>query len=236
MKIRRVKVQSVPNSEESKPFLVMQIFFKMLHVIFCLDFGFFEHKSKNQRIFWKVATFLNAISLTYFSFINIARGARSIFWLCHFFCHFIYNVVVLLSLSPNKTLRQLYRDLQIIDIKLRANCASYNLEKKIIALIMIRFVCSFITYTYYCVNRFECFNLSLVRVSSIYIFFWLIISINVVNLCCAFVFYSVFYRLKMFVSVLKSNDRNCLSMHYIYKSIVNLTELYKSALDPLVSY
>lgn len=231
MNIRCVHiVQPTPNSERSKPFIVMQTFFKMLQIIFCLDFGFFEHETVNRRLFWKITTILQSICMISLSFIFYSDyGYKLIIWISHYYCHYFLNVILLISLSPNRTLCHLHRHLQIIDMKLQASSFPFHVEQKIILYIIFEFVYNFIINVYYSKIPYLACKL---------LHFWIVLSRNIVYLCSAFVFYCILCRLKMLVSILKSDDRNSSLLQYnrIYKTIVELTKLYKSALDPLVSY
>lgn len=227
MKFRRVKVCPF-KSEEPKPFRAMKLFFKILHVLCSLDFGFFEHDSKKKRYFWKVATIMNAIFVMCLTvmFFDDPYGDDLIFWVAFYYCHYFVNVLTLIFVSPKKTFCQLHRDLQAIDKELQTSSVSFQIEKKIIALIVFEFANSLITNKLYALSNEE---------APSFIFFWLVMITNIVHLCSAFVFHSIFRRLNYFSATLKTNSRDNLSMQHIYKSIVDLTELHKSTIDPLVS-
>lgn len=222
----------------SKKFYIMGTFFKIAHILFCLDFGFFEHKSKTRRIIWKLVTFLQAILFicicVYVAYVT-SPSISFVFWFMLYFIHFLLNVFLLTFFCRRATFCQLLRDLEYIDFKLGVDNASYDIEKKIILVNMF--------YTFYYVSNtiiicipsqlatYHCYDPLFFTFITI-----IVISFTYVHTSFMFVFVSIHYRLQTFTLILdKKPINNIYPMHLLYKSIADLAEIYKPAFDPSVS-
>lgn len=220
-----------PNVKENyKPFLVMKTFYRMLYIFSCLDYGFFEQKSFGARLFWRIITVLRLVFFVGLDLILLDYG-EFLPWLIFYFSYYFINVFILMSLSPNNTFYQLHCDLKNIDIQLQKSSSSYKLEIKIVSCAIVDIVLKFVAYTLFCMEKNYCVRPVVAR----YVFLWLIISVGTVQLSCTFAFYSLFCRLKHFSFILQTENRDNLSMQFIYKSIVDLAEIQKSAFSPMVS-
>lgn len=213
-----------------EPSQVMQAFYKMLHILSCLDFGYFEYKSAKAKVFWKLITVLCSASIIGLGLILMEHRGTLPWFLINFSYYFI-NVLFLICISSNKTVCQLHRDLQAIDTKLRVSSASYKLEIKLMSCAIFGIVLQIIMYTLFCGEKKDCVRPLIIR----YVFLWLMVSLNIVPLSCAFAFYSLTCRLWRFLSILQTENRDNMSMQLIYKSIVDLAEMQKSASSPMVS-
>lgn len=212
--------------------------FKIVHVIFCLDFGFFEHKSKTRRIIWKSVTIIQAIFIICISVYSAYVTSPSFlffYWFMLYFIHFILNVFFLIFFCRSATFCQLFKDLEYIDFKLGVYNATYSIEKKILIINML--------YTLYfigsgivnCIpSQLEsghCFSpLFLANVTMI------VVSFIYVNTAYMFVFLCIHCRLQTLTLILRKRFiNNIYPKQLIYKSIADLAEIYKSAFDPSVS-
>lgn len=219
-------------SRKYNSFLVMATFYKMIQVLCCLDFGFFEHTSKIRRIAWKSITVLQAMLLSgVYIYMTLDFG----FWFIFYLIYYLTNVLILVALPPNLTYCQLHRDLHLLDLKQGANECSYNIEKMILICNVFSITIYFLSGILSCLDNHHYFSFcGNAFVSGV--FLMRIISFNLVFTSCTFVYFSIYCRLKTYASILRETNRTGISqMQFMYKSIADLTEMYKSAFDALVS-
>lgn len=221
---------------KSKYFSIMTTFYRSIQVLCCLDFGFFENKSKRTIILWKSITVFYLISIVcicfYCTFIDNSRTEFNNYIIPGFifyFIRFLVNVIYLVFFNPNNKFCQFHRDLEYVDKKLGVENASYNIEVKILACI----VCNTVFFCTLGLLTFAPDSMRLGLICSIIVM--MTTSDSVVVVTCAFVFYSINCRLKTFTSILRNGKTGIYSMQLIYRLIADLTEAYKSAFDALVS-
>lgn len=220
-------------------FNAVNIFYKTLEVVCCLDFGYFKHKSSKKRIIWRSFTLFRAICIMTAFIIQIDYGSKGIdghspiIWSFFQLSNYFLTVIVLISFNHNKTFCQLHHDLKLIDVKFHTNIFIYNIENKIILWNVFVVVSNIIENYIFCSHHSHvCSYMSWVPRM---IYFSCHASLSVVYVSKSFLFYCLTCRLNCLLSMLKSENDHINSMKYFYKNIVEVAESYKAAFDPLVS-
>lgn len=220
-------------TQKSKYFKVMKTFYIVLHYCFGLDFGFFQYESSKWSIFWKLITILKSIILC--SVCLLTLEDMDIFHVAVFYyitlIHYFLNVICLVLINPNKTFCKLFYDLDSIDLKLNTNSSSFNLEIKILLIIFLHLSFKALIPFLFCFF----YDMSLKPIGSMFIFLSLIACLYFVHITYGFIFYSIYCRLTKFASILITSRSDFSSLQHTYKSIIEMTEAYKKAFDPVVS-
>lgn len=232
LRVRRIKVFS-RHTQKSKYYTIMKTFYKIIQLTICLDFGFYEHKSWEKRVFLKLFTIIQCFFMCFVCLfcLHHRNSVVLIAWVSFYLFHYFLNALILVLFNPDKTFYKLHQDLESIDVMLRADNASYSLEKKILCVILVDFGLRAVLAVCYCVMS----DLCLKPIISAVIYMAVFYSLDLVHITCGFVYYSVYCRLKSLKSVLMIANLDYPSLQFTYKSIVELIEMYKSTFDPLVS-
>lgn len=228
--VHRINVFS-KQIHKTKYFMLMEIYYKLMHVFCFLDLGFFKNKFSKRRIFWKSVTIVELVMFCCVSYygLDIQRVDISVQITYYYsIITYICYVLALILVNPNKTFYRLFFDLESIDYMLRINSSSYNLEIKLL-------VCNLLQGSFRCL-MFIIYTLSFGMGSdTIILRYFILTCLNVVLITYTFLFYSINCRLNALMFIIKPATSNFTSLQLIYKAIVELTLKYKNAFDPLVS-
>ncbi|KOB67056.1 Gustatory receptor 14 [Operophtera brumata] len=218
---------------KSKYFKVMKTFYKVLHYFCCLDFGFFEYKSSKWCNFWKLITILQSIILG--SICLLTLDNMDLFYVCVWYyvtiIHYFLNVISLVLFNPNKTFYRLFFELDSVDLKLKANSTSFNIEIKILLIMILHLFFRTIIACFYCFFYDACLKPD----GSAFLFLSLVACLYLVHITYGFLFYSIYCRLRTFASILRTASSDFSSLQQTYRSIVELTEAFKTEFDPVVA-
>lgn len=210
-------------------------FFKMFHVCFGFDFGFFKYKTTKIRIASKVLCFLQSLLISLscvWSYYSETFYNRLYFiWFNSLFSQYVVYVLIFIFKRSDVTFYQLNYDMQVVDLKLRAYKARKCVEKRFILMISLTYTYRIMIYVEY--NTFFGSFVKPVWVSVVY--FLVILACDTVLMINGYIYYAFYYRLRIFTTNLETSDNQVLlSYQSLYKSIVNIVEKYKSAYDFVV--
>ncbi|KAG6443572.1 uncharacterized protein LOC119193759 [Manduca sexta] len=221
-KERKLKSLDLQKTTVSK---AMFIFFVLIHVIFCLDFGFIRFKSSKAKLVFKALTlFLSAVivSTCFISFYLSSDIHTHITSSMHLLRYIIY--VFILSFRNDSTLFDLQETLNIINSKY--GYTSFKLDIKIIlctlSIFMFDTVLAIMKYTLIDPNCEILKPLSLLIIVPI-------IAIDFVLIVYFFLFYSVFCHLRVFSLHLPKSD--IVVSQTVYKEFVDITEKTRKVFD-----
>lgn len=220
--------------EKQKAFKCLVILYKMFNIVYGLHFGFTKFNMFKINISPKIVviiqcTFYSALVGTFI--IHSTSPLDSIIWFITFFLQYSLCTLLLTFIKEDSTFCKLLHDLQTIDIGLKVNSASYNLEAKLLLSIFTCLLIRISLSLLHCMLFKLCDSLSWSLTLYLFIFF----GVDVVLLTCAFMFYAINCRLEKLESLVMAESSNFLSMQHLYKSIVDLAEKHKAGFSPLVS-
>lgn len=214
----------------SKPLI---IFFKLLHIFFGYDFGFFKYKSNKIKYFVNIFGVFQSISICLILISSMRKMVLvDYFWYGIYLIQYVLNVIVLASLSPGKSLCSFRREMRRLDHMIKCEDAHRHLGKIELLVTVCFIVYRMAIYFYFYLTGG--ILLKFVWANAIYLF--VILCLEYISIYSVFIFLSIYYRLKVLVSLIKSTNINSLVIFYsIYKSIADTTENFKKAYDPMVS-
>lgn len=212
---------------------VMEVFFQIIHIVFALDFGFLKPKSKMIKWLlhiWSVIKF-SILSILTVHNLYLYNGSLKTLWFFFNLLSYICAVSILSLSKADVTFCNLHSDLRLIDTELKVTDSVYNLEFKIVLSLFFCFANRTIFTLGYCTFSEKCLK----PYWASFIFLSVMLSLEICHVCYTFIFISANCRLKPLISALNMAEPNFTSLQRIYKSLIDITEKYKSAFDPLVS-
>lgn len=211
----------------------MIIVYQIIHILFALDFGFLKHKSPLARYALNCFSFFKCvvISVATTNQIYAHEGGIATSFFLTYLTQYMICASILAFLKPNTTFCNLHSELRQIDAKLKVNDSLYHLEFKILLSLFLCFAYRIIFTLCFCKFSNRCVQPYWASV----VFFFIFICIEICLICYTYIFYSVNCRLEKLLFILTTTDSNFAFFQHIYKSVVDITERYKAAFDPVVS-
>lgn len=210
-------------------------FYKIINIVFGLNFGFIKFKCFKYNISLICAiiqcTFYMILAGNSISHSTTPQPTK--IWYIYLLVRYLTGVLLLSFIKEELTFCNLFHDLRTIDLGLKANHASYNLEVKLLLLIFTH-MCFRLT-----VSSLYCFYFELLLCISKwngFIHFFVFYSLDVLLITCGFMFYAINCRLKKLAALVMAESSNFLSKQYLYKSIVDIAEQHKTGIGLVVSY
>lgn len=213
----------------------LTIFFKILHVCFGYDFGFIKYKTAKIKCVAKLLCFIQSLLISFSCIWALVYEKKFsplfLIGINYVFGQYVTYVLIFLFKRSDVTILQLYSDIQIFDLKLSAYKAIECVEKRFILLISFCYMYRILLIAVYCSISGHC--IKPVWVSILY--FLVSLTCDTVLMINTYVYYTFYYRLRIFSTNLKTNDINLwLPHHCLYKSFADVVEKYKNAYDSLV--
>lgn len=211
----------------------ISIVFKLQHVVFSLDFGFFQFKSFKIKIIVKLLSLFQCFCYTYvyLSEVFTSNIRLRVFWYVNALIHYVVFVVLLLCIKSDSTFCNLLHDLDKIDRDLKIDPESYNLDVKIVMVVFINIFFRLALTLTFCAGAGVCvlslFNRLLLT--------FLHASVDFVLITYTFVYYVIYCRLRKLLSILEIGNRNIVFLQHIYKALHDVADKYKDAFDLIVS-
>lgn len=224
----------VKSKSEAKPISrTLKYLFTLFHVVLALDFGFIQFKSSRMKKVFKFVTFsqssILALVLCY-GFMSSSPDAISAWYFLDAFLFYIYTIV---ALKTKDSYYDFQLDLHSFDTEIEADSDSYNAHFALLiwflAVLTFR-ICVTLTYCYATDVRYCQFPLLVQWGYNL-----AMLGLNVVMAIYAFVFHSVYYRIKKFTSYVEKENIDVVSCNYLYKNIAEITERMKKTFDIVVS-
>lgn len=213
----------------NKPFNRLVVAYKLTHILFGLDFGFIEIELWGIKKLQKalaVVQCIVGILLNIFSYNSKNPNPLHLWWYFMAIAQYVVYVIILILIKKENTVSNLFQDIKAIDIGLRVNHASFNLEIKLFCTLVICVAYQLlVSFRYYYLQN-SLFN-SILHVS-------VLATIDLVRVTYAFMFYVIYCRLKVITLLLKEKQSGFLSIQYLYRSIVDVAEQHKNAFDFVV--
>lgn len=225
-------ISKVKNNSEAK---TMRIFFILMHILFCVDFGFLKLNSAYHRLLVKLLTvahsiFVNLMCLLVFSGESNIFESASMWYLTYLVENTSY-VIILLLIPQNSTFYSFLQNLASIDFKLGVH-PSKKLCYKIIFSCLAAFVIKVILSAIYCLINEECTKLN----SWLELFSFIsYLSNDLPFIVMFFTFRQAHSRLVVFRKCIQNKTVELKEIHRLYKSLLNLTTTVKKSFDPIVS-
>lgn len=206
------------------------VFYKIMHVLFGLNFGFFDSSNnklrvKNCILFSSLSTCVCVITLNVYYFraieiawFNIYYATEQIFYILIFY-------------RTKYTMSNFFRTLINIDTKLNEPINKTKFENRYLNItlwVIIGKAIVFVGWCYVC----EIYQ-GPIWASTVYFILW--ICHDFIAVTNSLVFFSVYLRLKSLSCQLETASTGYESFNKIYKSIVDAAESIKNSFDAFVS-
>jgi hypothetical protein len=219
-----------PQSENRSISKTLRYIFIVAQILFGLDYGFLQVKSRKFRMFLKLIPIPKALVLFAYIVYGLIDVENS-FLSWYVFEIIICIVFIIITLSCRYTYFDFQADLHSFDREIKADSASYRFDLKIVTFITavwLYIVSQTILYRYF-VNK----NHIDISIEVLYVVFTF--GSDFVRTTYVFVFSSTYWRitqLKMFVKIDNSQITTC---QYLYKSIADITDKAKANYNIVVS-
>lgn len=230
-----IAFQNVSSIRTRPVCILLNLVYQPVHLFMSLDFGFFRHTSSKMQLALKIFSFIKLFLVcTWFTTtILLPRGFYESFWVLYSLIRYLINVAILVSHQTNKTFCYFYSELQEVEVQPEDDKTwRRRLEIKNVLIIL-----SCITWRVFCVTYFCLVSHMCLELPAAILFMLMNVSVDIIQISFAWIFYSVYCRLKsLSYALAASTERSDFTLYqYIYKSLVDITERHKSALDAFVS-
>lgn len=233
MPLQRNKIRVTIGFLKKKKTKFIDIFFKLIHIIFAYDYGFFIYESRNMKILTKIFTvahglFINLVNLTfiYITLPPLHAFAGTLNVIVH-----LVNVLILIYFDKN-TFCNFLKDLEVIDFFLDSNHDSDAMGLKIAFSLMVGLGYKIILTILYCVNSHKyCLKPMVMQIW----FFIPLLAYDIPLIVTFFTYHAVRFRLKKIINFVENKSPNILQYHHIYKALVDTIERIKISFDIMVS-
>lgn len=220
----------VKSKTETKPISsTMKYLFLLYHVVFALDFGFIKFKSPRTKKLFKLLTFCQStacILAFFYGYLHEDTDSRHAWFYLDTVIFYICTIIVLLM---KDTYYDFQLDLHSFDAEIQVDSDSYKSH-------YVLFFCCLSQWILRCSITIV---ISKMNMSFSPVFQWghtaAMYGFNSVLVIYAFLFVSVYCRMKKFTSYVQNQDTDVVSCHYLYKSIVDIAERAKKTFDLVVS-
>lgn len=211
---------------------IIYIFFIFIHVVLCLDFGFYYHRSRKVRFTVKLFSFIQCFVINSIIFVSFANYGTLLAVLQFFagvnHCAF---VLILTFLNPADTICSLRSDLLLIDSKIIIIFNSYTIEFRTILTTLLFLLLKIIMTFVYCELSVYCIRPLVMSV----LYFVQITAFDLPLLMYYFIFRSVHFRLKIITERFTNGDMDIVKCKSVYKSLVIFMDKIKKPFDCMVS-
>lgn len=229
------KINSLYHGKDTS-FKYVQLCYKVIHIMLGLNFGFIKVKCFKYKYISPVSVTIQCSFYMILAGNLLLRGISDVFgrvWYIAFFVRYYVYAIMLSFIKEELTFCNLFHDLRTIDLGLKVNHASYNLEVKLL-LIVFTFLCFRLSITLsYCLY----FNIVICELKwNAFVYFFTYFAMDILLTTCAFMFYAINCRLKKLTMLVMAENSDFISKQYLYKSIVDIAEQHKAAISPVVSY
>lgn len=210
----------------------MTVVFQIINVLFSLNFGFLKPKA-SIKLALNLFSFIKCVVLSVLCIhqIYLHEGSTVTFWFSLHLILYLFSVSYLTFFQTDATICNLLAELRNVDLKLSVDDALYNLELKIVISILTCFLHRLIFTLCFCFFSNHCIKPFWATI----VFLFIYICLEICHVCYTFIFISVNCRLKKLYLALETAESNFTSFQCIYKSLIDITEKYKTAFDPVVS-
>lgn len=224
---------SVTKNNKRDQFKIVIVFFKIHHILFGIDFGFFMFRSNKIKVIAKCLSIAQCLMYCFSCLRSIfyPNVHKRFFWYTIVIVRYVCSVAFLSLSKRDATFCNLFHDLEIVDQGLNVDPGSLNLDVKIVLAAIISISYRLTVGYAYCVVTGSC-------VLSIYnklLLMFILESADFVLIAYTFVFYTIYCRLRKLLSVLETSNCDIVSLHRIYKALMDVTDKQKSAFDLIVS-
>lgn len=216
--------------KKNKLFTVMSLLYQILFILGGMDHGFFRYKIVPVKVV-KLYSFILCVALNITAFINIIF-VSSLFrysWLISVVIKYDLYILHLIFLRNNNYFFNLFEDLSVIDSKSGIG-SSTDVEMKLL-ISCFGWICvqSFSSLTYCYITQW---CISTVRYSVANL---MAICSDLFILTYAFMFYTIYSRMKQLSILLTKTESEFSTPQCIYRLYVDTIEKYKKAFDQTVS-
>lgn len=211
----------------------MKYLFIFFRVVFALNFGFTQFQSSRLKRTDKLLSFIQAsvlfVTFTYLFFYSHSNPYST--W--YFLDVAIYYIFAIILLASKNSYHDFQLDLYAFDSEIGMDSSKYKVEHKMFLACFILFIFKCSLFASYCVYYQNYCNFPVWIMCG---YFIAMLGVNIVILSYAFLFQSVHYRMKKFMSFVKNDNTDVVSCHYLYKTLVEVTEKMKKSYDLVVSW
>lgn len=210
------------------------LFFKIMHVIFGLDLGFFKYKTVGQKLFSKVLSLCQcyAYCIIYITIVvNKQYNIHLSIWSTIFLIHYI-AFVTSLALSRNKISFKMFCDKLLTFDSNMPVAKSYRFELKLCILLLFSLIIKpAASFMQQCLgNEKTCFDSNYVRIYSIVLSF----GVDFITILNALIFHLIYCRLVNYTNVLSVKNIDLKAHQQLYKFLVDLAQDIKKTFDSAV--
>lgn len=213
----------------------MVYFFKMLHTIFALDFGFIKSKSPRTSVLLKLITVAHSSTVfTYLAFIMLdpKHGYElSDYSISYFIFLLVYYIFTITLLVSRNTYCDYQSDLHSFDAEIEADSSTYKTEYIIIVWFLVLIIYRTVMSLGYCeIWADECaFSIGILILYNM-----AMVGLDTVLVVYTCIFYDAYLRLKRFMLFVENDGKDATSCQYLYKNFVEIIERVKKPFDIMV--
>lgn len=234
LKITRIpKSNSLFYKSDDKPFKYLVFLYKLSQILYGVDFGFFQFVISGIKIIPKVLAVVQCIIVICAKVIinrdRINSSVVGMLWNYLYDAEYFFYVLILVFIKKENTFYNLLQDIRTIDLGLKVDHASYNLEIKLFCIIAMCIANRVVLLILFCV-----FNEIHIPFLNSITYLIVVTATDMVRVTYAFMLYAISCRLKVIVSLLKDKQSRVLSIQYLYKSIIDVATQHKVSLDLVV--
>lgn len=208
--------------------------FKTLQILFGLDFGFLNNKSKKcQTIIIKIGSFIQCAifsSLCYLfhekSILNKVVGG-----IIYLYAEYVIACLIFILFRNGTTFYDFNINIQNIDYKMCVKTSSYRCELKLMMTTLILVVARIVAVVAFCLTG-SLYCLKPYWINPIFLIEQE--AFNLLLVVTTMLYYGINCRLLKLLVVAKDSE-DYIGLQSLYKAIANISEKYKTAFDPAVS-
>lgn len=214
---------------------IINFFFVTFHVVLCLDFGFYNHRSRKIRFILKLCSFIQCFvtNLIICIFIGIYYNTLMVLLYSLSAVGHCVETLILIFLNSADTFYRVQSDILLIDSKLLITCNSYSIEFRTIVTIFFLLLCKIIHTVFYCTfSQLYCFRPLAMQA----LFYVPLTALDLPLIMYYFILRAIRFRLKIITQRLENGSMSIVKCRRVYKSLVMFTDKIKKPFDMMVSY
>ncbi|KAG6443571.1 hypothetical protein O3G_MSEX002894 [Manduca sexta] len=229
------KVNNLFKTEEVKISKPITMIMKIIHILYSLDMGGFNIKTKKVKRITKVLSLAKCLIVGIITVVTMYMSHKNV-TSSMYYVQIGHNVIATLTFAyfdSGMTYCDYQKILLKFDTALRINRKKQYLDIKmfIFAITGVALRLSFV-FVYCSFFDASCVRPLLARQLSIFLF----ISFDLILIVYFFIFYTTYWRLSNIVSIIDNSSTSIVFLQYLYKGLIDAIQTAKSAFDVVVSY
>lgn len=202
--------------------------FRLLYLIFGLDFGYTNFRSHKTKCFVKCVSFIRSVIVCVMFIVNCNMDYVTLNTLAYL--NYIIVVLILL-LSEKRSFCMLHEDLLAVDATLNVHNKFHDIARTLailIAIFMLKDIMLFFALIEAMMGRI--FN-----VVGLLSFYFLILTVDIIILVYFNLYYAAYCRIRKLTYVIEDKHNSVICCQHVYRTIILSVEKAKVPFDLVVS-